>query len=71
MIHSFIPHEHHKDFIKHYGAVDAEGWELARFRAIYLSSTISKYAYEIKNENFLREALQGLRYINYDCTENF
>ncbi len=64
LAHSFLPPESHAEFKSHYGVIDDDIWELAKFRAICSSATISVYGHDIKDEKLFKEGLQGLLFIN-------
>jgi aminoglycoside phosphotransferase (APT) family kinase protein len=64
LIHSFLPQESHNEFRSIYGVIDDTTWNLAKFRALYSSATITVYGHDIQDQELLAEGLQGLSFIN-------
>jgi aminoglycoside phosphotransferase (APT) family kinase protein len=57
---TFLPAEARPDFQAAYGKIDEPTWRLARFRALQHTATITKYGFEIADEDLFREGRAGL-----------
>jgi aminoglycoside phosphotransferase (APT) family kinase protein len=59
-VYSFLPPEGRRQFFKIYGQVDEKTKYLARFKAVYTSVILVRYAHDQKNHEFVEAALQAL-----------
>jgi len=60
IVYGFLPAEAHADFWRVYGLVSEDTLTLARFRALYHSLSLLRYAQEIQDPELLRDTLQAL-----------
>ena len=61
IVFSFLPKSAHNLFRSHYGPIDDETWELARFRALQYGAYLTPFAHSQNDENLLRESLWILK----------
>lgn len=59
-VYSFFPHSGRKQFFEIYGEVDAKTQYLARFKAIYTTVMLLRYAHDLSDSKFKEAALQSL-----------
>lgn len=61
--YSFLPPAAHARFRQVYGEQDAVTWQLARFRALYHSANLFRFAHHTGDPDLLREATRALRQV--------
>jgi len=62
LAHTLLPPAVRDAFRSAYGPIDAATWALARFRAIYHSAMLLRYAHATADADLLRESRQALRW---------
>jgi aminoglycoside phosphotransferase (APT) family kinase protein len=60
-VYSFLPPDGRKKFFNTYGQVEETTKYLARFKAVYTSVTLVRYAHDLKDIGFTEAALQALK----------
>ena len=61
LVVGFLPRRARSAFTAEYGEVDESTWAWARFRALFLATTILVYGDDIGDESLVREGRAGLR----------
>ncbi|NNM24478.1 MAG: DNA repair protein RecN, partial [Phycisphaerales bacterium] len=64
LAHTFLPPAAHDAFRTAYGALDADTWRIARFRALTTAIVILLYAHEVGDEAVETEARQWLEHLS-------
>lgn len=59
-VYSFLPREGRRQFFEIYGQVDEKTKYLARFKAVYTSVSLIRYAHDQRNKEFIEAGLQAL-----------
>jgi len=60
----FLPPAAHEAFREAYGPIDPDTWRLARFRAVYHSALVVRFARAVGNRDLLRESLLALQWLS-------
>jgi len=61
--HGFLPPSAQETFLRTYGPVDKDTWQLARFRALYHASALAVFGHDVGDGDILREGLRALHHL--------
>jgi aminoglycoside phosphotransferase (APT) family kinase protein len=64
VIWSFYPAHMHKLFFKHYGQVDEDTWQYAKFMGLYSDIAILLYGIDVQDQLLVKESLDSINRIN-------